>query len=89
MPQDMFEHTADSLISPASDCFAVTPSDTIALARTTRAIYVGTGGDLAVQTIGSSSPVTFRNVISGSILDIRIGQVFATGTTAQDLVGLA
>jgi hypothetical protein len=89
MPQDKFENTADSLISPASDCFGVTPSDSLDLARSTRAIYVGTGGDLKVLTIGSSSPVTFRNIISGSILDIRIRQVFATGTTAQDLVGLA
>lgn len=86
---DSFQNAADSLTAPASRCFAITPSDSAAIPVSTKAIYVGGGGDIAVLTVGSDTPVTFRNTIAGSILDVRVRQVLATGTTAQDLVGLA
>ncbi|MCL9998902.1 MAG: hypothetical protein NBV68_05940 [Erythrobacter sp.] len=89
MVQDKFANSADSLTSPASKCFAITPSDSEVFASSTKALYVGTGGDVALITVESDEAVTFRNTIAGSILDIRARQVLATGTTAQDLVGLA
>ncbi|MFN3990797.1 MAG: hypothetical protein ACK4IS_11115 [Erythrobacter sp.] len=89
MTHDAYSDTANSLITPAGDCFAITPQDTALLPRATKAIYVGIGGDLVVRPVESSADVTFRNVIAGSILDIRVKAVRATGTTAQDIVGLA
>lgn len=89
MVQDKFENSVDSLTAPASKCFTIAPSDSEFFAYSTKALYVGTGGDIALVTVGSDEAVTFRNTIAGSILDIRVRQVLATGTTAQDLVGLA
>lgn len=88
MPTDAFSGFADSLISPARGCFAITPSDSSDLAELTRAIYVGTGGNIVLTSARDNGPVTFRNVPSGSILDLRVRAIAATGTTASDIVGL-
>lgn len=89
MVMDRFDTYSASLTAPASVCFAITPDDAAALAEVTRAIYVGTGGNLAVRAADSASDVTFVNAPSGAILDIRVSHVRATGTTAANLVGLA
>lgn len=89
MTQDKFSSAIDSLTAPSSFCFAITPDDNADLTQATKAIYVGSEGDLTVMTVNSDTPVTFSNTISGSILDIRVQRVLATGTTAQNLVGLA
>jgi len=88
MFEDPFENSANSLIAPASECFSITPNDAQDLTKATKAVYVGSGGDLVVRPLGSSSDVTFRNVISGSILDIRVRAIRETGTSAFDIVGL-
>lgn len=89
MPQDSFAHATDSLIAPARLAFAITPSDALDLDEVTKAIYVGTGGDIVLRAIDSDSDVILRNVVAGSVLAIRTAAVRATGTTAADLVGLA
>lgn len=89
MFQDKFDTVADSLIAPAMDCFAINPDDSADISQATKAIYVGTGGDIVLRAIDSTSDVTFRNVIGGSILDVRVRAIRATGTTAADIVGLA
>ena len=86
---DKFDKAVDSLIAPSIDCFEIAPSDSQDLPNATKAIYVGTGGDIVLRTIGSDTDVIFRNVASGSILDIRVSAIRATGTSAQDIVGLA
>lgn len=87
MPQDKFS-TTDSVTSPSRDWFDIVPDDTSDLSFMPKAIFVGTGGDLVVTSQGSSNEVIFRNVPSGSVLDIRPAAVRETGTTAADLVGL-
>ncbi|WP_191057845.1 spike base protein, RCAP_Rcc01079 family [Geminicoccus harenae] len=53
----------------------------------TRAIYVGSTGDVvAIDERGVE--VTFKNAQAGSSLPIRTARVKATGTTAGFLVGL-
>ncbi|WP_086606502.1 spike base protein, RCAP_Rcc01079 family [Erythrobacter donghaensis] len=89
MPIDPFANAADSLTSPAGNCFAIVPSDTVDLPVNAKAIYIGSGGNLVVLAMNAAAPVTLRNTIAGSILDIRVRRILATGTTAQDLVGLA
>ena len=89
MPIDAYKNTADSSIAPAEYCFAITPSDESDLGRATKAIYVGTGGDVALVSVRGESVVVFSNVASGSILDVRVRAVRAAGTTASGIVGLA
>lgn len=72
---------------PAKTFVAVTPSNTANLASVCRALFVGTGGDLAA--IGDDgSAVTFKNVPSGAVLPVRTIRVNSTNTTATDIVAL-
>ncbi len=84
---DVFEDHASSLVSPARDAQAVTPSDTLALDAVTRGVYVGQTGALSVQMAGGQV-VVFQNLPTGSLLPIRASHIRATGTTATGLVAL-
>lgn len=86
---DPFDTQQPGLSSPASNAFAITPSDSTDLAVAARALYVGTGGTVVVRLRATgTTAVTFKNVPSGSVLPVRAVRVLATGTTAADLVGL-
>lgn len=80
------------LIAPCAYGFAVTPSDSTEYAEETRAVYVGTTGDLAVKqydpTTKKLASVTYQNVPAGTILPIRTKTIMSTGTSASDLVGM-
>lgn len=65
---------------------AITPSDSANLPQTYKAIYVGGTGDVKVVTIAGDT-VTFAAVPVG-ILPVVCTKVFATDTTATNLVGL-
>lgn len=84
---DKFQNYSSSLASPATDAFAITPNDSTDLTQVTRALYVGTAGNIVV-VLKSGSEVTFSNVTSGSILPIRASRIKATGTTALNVLGL-
>lgn len=73
--------------APAGSAAAITPDNSTDLTDTTRAIYVGTAGDLTVDMEDDGTNVTFQNVPVG-ILPIRVTRVYATGTGASDLVAL-
>lgn len=74
--------------SPAKRAFAIALSDTEKLPYVTRAIYVGKTGDIKLCLIDDEDPVLFAGVKVGTVLALRASRVFATGTTATDLVGL-
>jgi len=76
-------------MSPAEGCFAIVPDDTADLPQATKAIYIGLSGDVALVPVRGSSAVFFRNVPAGTILDVRVRAIKATGTSAGDIVGLA
>ena len=84
---DTFKTHARSLTSPPEHAVAITPDDDTPLTHVTRALFVGTGGDVAVVMTGSGS-VKLANVPSGTLLPIRVERVLATGTTAGNIVGL-
>jgi len=69
----------------------VTPSDSVdvtgATANTPATLFVGTGGDVEVITLGGSTLV-LKNIADGSFLPIQITRVKATNTTATDIVAL-
>eukprot|EP01047_Picozoa_sp_COSAG01_P022406 COSAG01_NODE_1329_length_10704_cov_34.202074_9_plen_157_part_00 len=50
-------------------------------------LYVGGAGNLEVKTAGGDK-VTFSNVAEGFVLPVNVIQVFATGTTATNIVAL-
>lgn len=83
---DKFATHQPGLGSPANEAFAITPHDSNDFANNTRAIYVGTGGDI-VAVIGGVA-ITFKNVPDAAVLPIRASRVNATNTTAQNMVGL-
>lgn len=84
---DMFQFLTSGLESPASDAFEVTPNDGADLESVTRGIYCGTGGDLHVL-MKSGREITFKNIAGEMTHGIRITKIFATGTTATDIIGL-
>jgi hypothetical protein len=75
----------------ARRAFAVTPDDDTELTWVPRAVYVGTGGDLAVVLMDDDEArsVVLAAVPSGSLLPISPRLVLATGTDADDIVALA
>jgi len=75
--------------NPATRVAAVTPSDTANLSTPSRALYIGTAGDVAVIPAGQTTPVTFVGVLAGSIIPVRVSRVLATGTTADDILSLS
>ncbi len=85
---DSFTGNVGSLIAPATGAEAVSKSDTVNLPLgVSRALYVGTGGDISVIMDGGQT-VTFANVPDGTILPIRVSRVRSTGTDASDIVSI-
>ena len=50
-------------------------------------LYVGTGGDVEIQT-SSPLPVLMKNVGDASFIPINVGRVNASNTTASDIIAL-
>lgn len=86
MPKaNFFEPGQDA---PAVETAAVTPNNTNDLPVTCRALWVGTGGDVALMAAGDTVAVTLKNVANGTLLPIKTKRVLVTGTTAADIVAL-
>lgn len=71
----------------------VTPSDTDEIPAITGGtnngcvLYIGTPGNVRVKTIGGDD-VTFTGVYAGQFFPVQVIQVFATGTTAGEIIAL-
>jgi hypothetical protein len=87
MSTDQFPVQTDTMSSPARFGANVTKSDVVAIDPLPKAIYVGTGGDVAVRFTGGASDVTFKNVPAGTVLPIRPLYIRAA-STASDFVAL-
>ena len=68
----------------ANSAVSVTPSDTTDLGFT-RAVYVGSTGDVAVTMVDGTS-VVLRSVPTGAVLPIAVSKIKSTGTTATLIV---
>lgn len=73
---------------PVGNAFDVSPSDTVDLPGITRAIYVGTGGDVEVMMAADNAVVIYVGVVAGTMLPIRARRVLAGNTTASNIVGV-
>lgn len=87
MAADSFEHYKNWPTAPARTAFAITPDDATDLTTVPRELYVGTGGNLKI-TLVDGGTVVFANVPDGARLPYRAKRVFATLTTAADIVGV-
>ena len=75
-----------NLSDPVAHAAAITPSDIQNLLVTSTALYVGSAGDITV-TMLSGMKVLFTAVPVGWH-PIRVTRVWATGTTAQNIVAV-
>jgi hypothetical protein len=73
---------------------AVTPSNTVDIPyvgggdiKWDCVLYIGGAGNLRVLTAGEDD-VTFTGVLAGSFLPVQVKRVFASGTTATNIVAL-
>ena len=66
------------------DAAAVTPSDTVNL-REPSIIWIGTTGSVRVLT-AQGSDVTFSAVPGGAVLPVQVIRVWATGTSATNII---
>lgn len=64
----------------------ITPSNTVDLANPS-VVYVGSTGNVRVLT-AQGDDVTFVNVPAGAVLPVQVIRVYATSTTATNLVGI-
>lgn len=85
---DAFNGVLDSLTAPARRAVPVVPSDSDPLAEIPKALYVGTGGTIAMRGVGGGADQVWKNVQDGSVLPFRAQYVRATGTTASDILAL-
>ena len=86
--EDTFRNFSEGLTSPARNVEVVTPADGTDLINVSREVYVGSAGDLTVDMLDGGTNVTFVNVPAGSRLPYRVTRVYATGTTASDIVSV-
>lgn len=84
---DSFRRHSRSLTAPPEHGTAVVPDDLRDLPAVTRALYVGSAGDLAV-VMADGTRLVFGAVPAGTLLPVRVARVLATGTGASRLVGL-
>jgi len=66
---------------------AVTPHDTNDLSGEPYfAVWVGTGGNLKVDMSSGTGTVTLNNCASGQLIPIMVERIYATGTTASNII---
>jgi len=83
---------AINALYPAANAKSVTPSDSTTLAGgVTKALYIGTGGNIAVVMVGdgdTSHATVFTGVLGGTILPVQAVRVNNTSTTASNIVAM-
>ena len=84
---DNFSRQQTQTADPASNAVLITPSDSTDLATVTRAVYVGTTGNMKV-TMQDSGTVLFTGVPAGTTLPIRVTRIWSTTTTASTILAL-
>ena len=81
------KYTSANATVAAHSAAAVTPSDSTIL-PTTRALYIGTTGNVAVVMADDENTITFSSVPAGFILPVQVIKVMSTNTTASNIVAL-
>jgi hypothetical protein len=87
MATDTFSSYGEWLDSPAKNAATVTPNDGADLPNASRALYIGSTGNIKVDMVGGQT-VTFSGLPTGMMLPIRVTRVYSTGTTASSIIAL-
>ena len=87
MATDTFSRYRDDKSITAVNAAEVTPSDSTDLTYTTRALYIGSDGNVEVIMAGGQT-VVFNSVFGGTTLAVRVTRVKASNTTATNIVAL-
>ena len=83
---DLFAHQPAHLTAPIEHAAEITPDDGTDLANFSRALYVGASGDIKVDMVGGEDAITFVALVAGVYHPIRATRIYATDTTATDIV---
>ncbi|MBY4895366.1 hypothetical protein KUL25_21605 [Rhodobacteraceae bacterium N5(2021)] len=81
---DPFDNHAIGLESPATLLVPVTPNDGTDLTMPSRAINVAQSGSVRITTTGGSTATVY--IAAGIGFPVRATRIWATGTTATDIV---
>ena len=87
MMPDKFQNQSDNVDLQARKLLAITPHNDNDLADLPKALYIGTGGTIAIIAADNTTSVSLT-VQDGALLPIRAKRVLVTGTTATGIVGL-
>lgn len=87
-PIDDFAYGYPPSLSSLTRGEAVTPSDSVDLGRTSRALWVGGAGAVSLITSGGDT-ITLTGVPAGTLLWVRATRVRSTGTTATSMTALS
>lgn len=85
MPQAGYSDN-DSVMASANDWVEITPSDTATLQPKPKALYIGIGGTLVLES--AMGNIASFDTYDGQVLTCRPLRVHATGTEADDIVAL-
>lgn len=86
---DKYQGAHAEVHDPIENGFAVTPSDSADLSYVTRSVYIGGAGNLRVTLKGMATGtyVTYTGMLVGVSYPIRATRIWATGTTATNILG--
>jgi hypothetical protein len=82
---DSFEYHTAGIVAPLTAAQTVSPSDSLDLDQVSRALYVGTSGNVKV-TMKSGGTVTLAGLAAGLWHPVRVSRIWATGTTAAGIL---
>ena len=83
---DIFASHTGGLESPASTLISVVPDDAADLAQASRALNVSGSGTVRITTVGGTTATVY--VAAGIAFPVRVTRVWASGTTATDIVAM-
>lgn len=86
--QAPFTNRSASRVDPLRAALTVQPSDTEDLGIESRALLLGAGGDVRL-TLADGDTITLKGLRDGVLYPLAIRRVWATGTTAADIVVLS
>lgn len=83
-----FENHIIRFDSPATQAFAITPSDDNDLAVPVRALYIGSEGTLKITPLQSENPIILAGLVPGLIIPIVTRKVWIDSTSVTGIIGL-
>jgi hypothetical protein len=90
MPTNKFSSNSVSVLAPYTRAVTITPSDTVDLTETTRAINVyAAASPTTVKVIFQDDTVAVTLYLqTGKTYPLRVTRIYSTGTTATAIVAL-